>query len=51
MAGMKGALGDSQGEIYGLKRAIELDPHNTEYLQALGFTYNDSHVIAKVLKY
>jgi len=34
-------LGDWQGQLDAIKRAIELDPHNTEYLLSLGVAYNN----------
>jgi TolB-like protein/class 3 adenylate cyclase/Flp pilus assembly protein TadD len=37
----KGAMGDSQGQLAAIQRAIELDPRNTEYLQSLGDFYVD----------
>jgi TolB-like protein/class 3 adenylate cyclase/Flp pilus assembly protein TadD len=37
----KGAMGDWQGQLAAIQRAIELDPRNTEYLGALGVLYAD----------
>src|SRR5205814_5088010 len=39
MSDAKGTLGDWQGQLDAIKRAIELDPHNTEYLLSLGAAY------------
>src|SRR5262249_44506720 len=39
IAEIKGATGDWQGELDAIKRAIELDPRNTEYLKQLAVRY------------
>lgn len=39
MSDTKGDMGDWRGQLDAIKRAIELDPHNTEYLQTLGVLY------------
>ena len=39
VANAKGAMGDWQGQLAAIQRAIELDPRNTEYLQSLGILY------------
>jgi len=37
---VKGLMGDWQGQLDAMKRAIELDPRNPEYLAAVGNQYN-----------
>src|SRR5438034_106717 len=39
MSDAKGDMGDWQGQLDAIKRAIELDPRNTEYLKTLAATY------------
>jgi TolB-like protein len=38
---IKGALGDWQGHLAAIQRAIELDPRNTGYLQDLALSYSN----------
>jgi len=38
---VKGVMGDWQGQLDAMKRAIELDPRNPEYLRDLGTQYVD----------
>jgi predicted Zn-dependent protease len=47
MSDAKGAIGDWQGQLAAIQRAIELDPRNTEYLESLGILYVTSRRYAE----